>query len=226
MDLFSYLLGKKSSSGGGGGSDLSEYFNETITAFNTRVYRGEWVNYIKKLPTLHDNILSAAYYFYGFVGEEIDLSGFHNSNISTANRMFYECTNLKNIIWGDFNFTSSLTDMQYMFYGCTSLETADLFYTSNVRDFGQCFRMCTNLKNVPIYDTSKAESLSSMFSNCSSLTDTSLDNILQMCINATSYIGTKTLAQLGFTSTTASVSRVEALPHYSDFISAGWSIGY
>lgn len=58
------------------------------------------------------------------------------------------------------------------------------------------------------------------------LTDASLDNILQMCINATSYTETKTLAELGLSNYRASVSRVEALPHYQDFLNAGWTIGY
>ena len=140
--------------------------------------------------------------------------------------MFYNCTNLKNIIWGDFEFNSYLISIKYMFYGCTSLESMDLFYTGNVTNFSHSFRMCTNLKDIPVYDTSKATDFTSMFANCNSLTDTSIDNILQMCINATSYTGTKTLVTLGFTDTMATAEKIQGLPHYSDFTTAGWTIGY
>ena len=35
------------------------------------------------------------------------------------------------------------------------------------------------------------------------------------------------LAQLGITDTTAyPTSRIQALPHYQDFLDAGWTIGY
>jgi len=66
-----------------------------------------------------------------------------------------------------------------------------------------------------------------MFTLCSNLTDESLDNILQMCINTTSvYTRPKTLTELGFNVGYYSASRIQSLPHYNDFINAGWTIGY
>ena len=64
-----------------------------------------------------------------------------------------------------------------------------------------------------------------MFFYCFSLSDTSLDNILQMCINATSYTATKTLNHIGIYLDTYPASRIQALPHYQDFLDAGWTIG-
>jgi hypothetical protein len=92
------------------------------------------------------------------------------------------------------------------------------------------FQNCYNLASVPLLDTSAitgSSSFASMFTNCYNLTDTSLDNILQMCINATGYTGNKTLSALGFTNSTIySESRIQALPHYQAFVNAGWTIGY
>ena len=57
-----------------------------------------------------------------------------------------------------------------------------------------------------------------------SLTNESLDNILQFCI--TSKIENGTLQYLGFDSNVYPINRIEALPHYQDFLDAGWTIGY
>ena len=62
----------------------------------------------------------------------------------------------------------------------------------------------------------------------------SLDNILQMCISATSYAGQKTLAQLGFKKTIDGVDVYPEsrfvnnpnIPHYQEFLDAHWALGY
>ena len=92
------------------------------------------------------------------------------------------------------------------------------------------FQGCTALENVPVYDTSKAYDSSILmafryaFKDCPNLTDISLNNIMEMCINATRYTGTKTLSHLGLTSEQA--TRCESLSNYTSFVNAGWSKGY
>ena len=66
--------------------------------------------------------------------------------------------------------------------------------------------------------------MSYMFSSCNKLTDTSIDNILQFCITSKRKNGT--LKYLGFNSNAYPINRIEALPHYQDFLDAGWTIGY
>ena len=132
--------------------------------------------------------------------------------------MIRGCNSLKTIPLLD---TSNVTDMSNMFFYSYSIEGIPLLDTSKVVNMSQMFYNCSGLKNVPILDTSSVTNMSSMFSGCSLLTDESLDNILQMCINATSYTGTKTLGTLGIS---FSSSRLQALPHYQNFISAGWSL--
>lgn len=128
--------------------------------------------------------------------------------------------------------TSNATTMQSMFNSCSNLVEMPLLNTSNVTLFYQTFQNCSKLKNVPLFDTRSLtgnNAFKNTFQSCYELTDQSLDNILQMCINATSYTATnyKTLTRLGITVTEIyPVSRIEALPHYQDFINAGWTIGY
>ena len=63
-----------------------------------------------------------------------------------------------------------------------------------------------------------------MFYYSRNLSDESLNNILAMCANATSYTGTKTLAYIGLTS--AQANKCKTLSNYSAFTSAGWTTGY
>ena len=105
-------------------------------------------------------------------------------------------------------------------------EELPLLDTSNVTNMKNAFYSCNNLKTIPIYNTSKVTDLSATFNLSPKFTDESLDNILQMCINATSYEGTKTLYQVGLRSSNYKATKIQSLPHYQDFIDAGWTIGY
>ena len=63
-----------------------------------------------------------------------------------------------------------------------------------------------------------------MFSNCPSLSDESLNNILAMCTNASSYTRTKTLAYIGLTLEQA--EKCMTMSNYQAFLDAGWTTGY
>lgn len=118
------------------------------------------------------------------------------------------------------------TSMLQTFYGCKNLTSVAPLDTSNITNINTAFMNCYSLRDVPIFDTSKITTMVNTFASCYVLTDTSLDNILQMCINATSYTGTKTLKNIGFYSEYQTASRIQALPHYQAFLDAGWTIGY
>lgn len=66
--------------------------------------------------------------------------------------------------------TSSVLDMQYMFYNCSSLTSVPLFDTSKVTNMNNMFGACGYLTSVPAYDTSNVTSMASMFNYCSNLT--------------------------------------------------------
>ena len=149
------------------------------------------------------------------------------SNVTNMDSCFYSACSFS--IMPSLN-TSKVTNMKQTFRDCRALQIVPPLNTGKVTTMQNMFTNCYSLKTVPLFDTSSINSSTSftgMFNNCIKLTDASLDNILQMCVNATGYPGTKTLYVMGFVNKGVyPVSRIEALPHYQDFIDAGWTIGY
>ena len=145
----------------------------------------------------------------------------NTSNVTNMTQMFYECTSLKSIPLLD---TSNVTTMHYMFSGCTSLTTISQLDTSSVTDMFGMFSSCSSLTTIPLLDTSNATNMNYMFSNCTSLSNESLNNVLAMCTNATSYTGTKTLKYIGINATQAPTC--QSLSNWSAFVAAGWTTGY
>lgn len=227
MDILSYLLGKKSS--GGGGGSVSDYFITKIYDNETGVASG----LIKKLPILdYDEMTLSATAISDLPNlEEID--GIINTDgLEDTSMMFENNTSLKTVPL--FN-TSNVWYMNDMFNGCSSLISVPQFNTQTCTVMDNMFYNCKSLTTIPLFDTTNVESMSafidgthkgSIHNYTEVLTDTSLDNILQMCINAVNYSGTKTLVAIGFHQEAYSSARIQALPHYADFISAGWTIGY
>ena len=87
--------------------------------------------------------------------------------------MFYKKDKLTNIDFTMFNM-QNVTNMGYMFDGCSGLTALDLssFDTQNVKDMGYMFKGCSGLTALDLssFDTQNATSMSSMFSDCSGLT--------------------------------------------------------
>lgn len=69
----------------------------------------------------------------------------------------------------DFYDFSNNTNMRYMFYSCSSLQTIPLIDTSNVTDMYYTFRYCSSLQTIPLIDTSKVINMERAFSDCTSL---------------------------------------------------------
>lgn len=198
MDITSYLLGKNSSGGGGGGgSDLDWTALGYDSTPQSIIYD---YNYAKEI---YDNWVPAT-----------DLSSkFRNDTTITIMPLVD---------------TSIATNMNSMFEYCSDLVNVPMLDTKNVTNMKMMFNGCTNLKYVPILDTSNlanTNAINQMFSNCNKLTDDALNNILQMCINATK-VTNKNFMMVGFNSSKYPAARIEALPNYQAFIDAGWTIGY
>ena len=184
--------------------------------------------------------ITTNYMFSSTLIEDIEISTVNNVTAGMAHT-FKDCKRLKTI---KINFTpndieglcegcsslttintintSDITNMRYVFKNCTSLVSAPAFDTGNATLFNEMFNGCTALTTIPVYDTSKITNFTSFVNNCPALTDATLDNILVMCINATAYNGNKKLSQLGVGNIYD--TRIQALPHYNDFINAGWII--
>lgn len=142
-------------------------------------------------------------------------------NATNMRNTFNGCTKI--VFFPQLN-TSSATNMRNMLANCNSLINVSTFDTSSVTNMRSMFQNCTELVSVPLLNTANVTDISFIFSNCLKLSNESLNNILQMCINATSYTGTKTLQQLGLTS--AQATTCQSLSNWNAFVSAGWSTGY
>ena len=226
-----------------GGEDLSEYFGNLNYA--TPASQTSLLNYaIKKIPSWITIKNDATRAFYR-CANLTTIPLIDTSNITNAEEMFMECYALTTIPLID---TSNVTNMNEMFAGCRALTTIPLIDTSKATRmyymFGGCsvlteiplidiskvttvnsmFTQCYALTTVPALNTSSVTNFANMFSNCSRLSNDSLNNILKMCIDATSYTGVKTLAKLGLTSSQATTC--QGLSNYQDFIAAGWTTGY
>lgn len=120
--------------------------------------------------------------------------------LKDATRMFFECTNLKEADLSGLA-TDNVTSMDYMFVGCTKLESVNLWNThkdnfmENVTNAKSMFSGCSSLKKLTFpkkVNPGKLESMASMFKYCSSLTNidlsgwnlnnvTSMESLFQYC---------------------------------------------
>lgn len=147
------------------------------------------------------------------------------NNITDMNGIFMGCKVLEEIDLSDVD-TSNVTNMNSMFYMCQKLSAIPQLNTSKVTNMYKMFYACISLEDLPLLDTNKVITWEDAFYYCEALTNESLNNILAMCINATSYKGTKTLVTLGFNSNWCPVSKIQGLSNYQAFLNAGWTIGY
>lgn len=115
-----------------------------------------------------------------------------------------------------------------MFWNCQSMTNAPEI-PGKIDYMNNMFTNCSGLLNVPVYDMSHISGIGFRFTfqGCSSLTEESLNNIMQMCINATNKIAResyRTLKIVGLTQTQAETCMT--LPNYQAFLDAGWTTGY
>ena len=86
--------------------------------------------------------------------------------------MFSGCSSLTSLDVTHFN-TAKVTDMCYMFSYCSSLTSLDVthFNTANVTDMGSMFLSCSKLSSLDVshFNTAKVTKMNSMFSSCSKL---------------------------------------------------------
>ena len=80
---------------------------------------------------------------------EASFKGSNTSNVTDMSYMFYGCSGLTSLDVSSFN-TNMVTDMTYMFKGCTSLTSLTLsnFNTSNVTYMDSMFYGCSKLKTI------------------------------------------------------------------------------
>lgn len=102
-----------------------------------------------------------------------DLNLWDTSNITNMQFMFYDCTSLIELDLSNWN-TNNLSNTRGMFHNCESLTTLNLsnWDMSNVVNTATMFNNCSSLTTLDLssFDTRNVTDMSNMFSGCSSLT--------------------------------------------------------
>ncbi|EJF48100.1 hypothetical protein YS9_3347 [Enterococcus sp. C1] len=138
---------------------------------------------IKKIVFTSSLVLppNSTQFFYSLSNlTDIDGIGFlDTSSVTDMDSMFYGLANLQTLDLGNFD-TSSVTNMRYMFNNASSLQTLDLsnFDTSSVTDMVGMFAGSANLQtlNLSSFDTSSVTNMSSMFADLANLQTLDLGN--------------------------------------------------
>ena len=107
--------------------------------------------------------------------ENIENLNFLNTDsITNMNGMFYGCSSITSLDLSNFN-TSKVINMSAMFFECSSLKSLNLssFNTSNVTNMGEMFDYCYSLTRLDLssFNTSNVTDMRFMFKLCSSLTN-------------------------------------------------------
>ena len=109
----------------------------------------------------------------------IDISSFDTSNVTNMQSMFYDCSTITNLDLRTFN-TTNVTNMGGMFYNCSSLSNIDVssFNTSNVTSMSNMFSNCSSLitLNLNSFNTFNVTSMQYMFYNCNRITNIDLSS--------------------------------------------------
>ena len=140
-------------------------------SYNINIISMKWNNQLTTCQNMFANITCI---------EEIDLSNFNFSNILSTEKMFYQCTNLKNVYINKTIDAYFLNTMNSTFYHAESLLSLDLsnFNTPLVKNMDYLFAECHSLTSLNLSSliTSNCLSMKYLFSNCRSLRALDLSN--------------------------------------------------
>ena len=109
--------------------------------------------------------------------QSIDLSFFYTQNVIKMNRMFSNCEGLVSIELGNKFDIISVTNMEYMFFNCKSLQNLIFRHmtTTTVKNMRYMFYNCISLNSLTIrFSATNLKYLEYMFYNCSSLSNLDL----------------------------------------------------
>ena len=146
----------------------------TVTAINTKLGNGTIVHIVfdKSFSTYTPTSL---YNFFAKLKTLETITGLEYLNtekVTDMGYMFSGCSSLTSLDVTHFN-TAKVTDMNRMFSGCSSLTSLDVthFNTANVTDMGYMFLSCSKLSSLDVshFNTANVTKMNSMFSSCSKL---------------------------------------------------------
>ena len=115
----------------------------------------------------------------------------NNKTLTDMSYMFSGCTSLKEINLSNLN-TNNTKNMSYMFSGCASLKELNIsnFNTNNVSDMSHMFSRCTSLKKLKLskFNTNNVTNMSYMFNECSSLKELNISKFNTNNVTNMSYM--------------------------------------
>ena len=162
------------------------YDKKKSTRSGTILKKDEWENYKKQIkkcvidPSFANLSMTTLYEFFLEWSQLESIEGIENLNtsmVSEMSYMFYGCSSLKSLDVSSFK-TDKVTRMSCMFYGCSSLKSLDVsgFKTDNVTSMGHMFENCSGLTSLDLsgFKTDKVTDMSEMFGGCSGLTSLDL----------------------------------------------------
>ena len=108
-----------------------------------------------------------------------NISYLNTSEMTDMGYMFNGCSSLQSLDLSNFN-TAKVNSMAFMFYTCSKLQSLDLsnFNTAKVTDMRNMFYMCTQLQslNLSSFNTAMVNSMAFMFYTCNKLQSLDLSN--------------------------------------------------
>lgn len=169
-----------------------------------------------QLEAIADNV-----YLNNFYGK----NGIETGTLQNTTNLSKDQLKTRIILFNKFNeMTTSETSLAFAFSGL-DIKSAPLFDTSNVTEMEYMYEGCTNLVDLPLYDTSNVTNFYNIVNGCP-LSNDSLNNLMLMAVNCDNehYIGDQTLRTFGLTK--EQVQTCVTLSNYQAFLSAGWTTGY
>ena len=106
------------------------------------------------------------------------------SNINIISNMFNYCGNLTSIVNLNFLMNPPSTSYMSIFEECNNLTSITNVNIHGVTNLHLMFSDLANLKNFSIFDTSSVENFGYAFRYCNKLSDASIQNIINMCLNS------------------------------------------
>lgn len=181
MDLFSYLLGKNANKGTTPSRNWSEIGYSSEPTYITNAF-----NYAK---TLYDNFDITVTDWGGKYRDDTNLVIFplvDTSNVTSMRSAFYGDVHLQYV--PPLSITTNCTNTRYMFNNCASLREVDTtnFNTSEVTQMDNMFYKCTSLINISLpFDTGKVTTMESMFNDCFNLKEIDLSTFTSTALTTT-----------------------------------------
>ena len=148
---------------------------QTVATINKKLENGTIVHIVfdKSFSTYTPTSL---YSFFKNLTKLETITGLEYLNtekVTNMNSMFYSCSSLTSLDVTHFN-TANVADMSYMFYSCLSLTSLDVtkFNTEKVTNMSYMFASCSKLTSLDVtkFNTANVTDMSYMFYRCLSLT--------------------------------------------------------